>query len=617
MNDIDRMEVEKATHLVQPRKGESSRFKVLKTLGAGGMGEVHLAEDLSLRRNVAIKSIRTQLCQDPDVLKRIERECLLHAKIGTHPHIVTLYDRLEEDGHIQLVMEYVEGETLYSLLDRLSKENKRLSLTQGIAIAVQTLEALARIHAHGIVHRDIKPANIMISHDDCGEYCAKLMDFGIARANDDGMTALTQTGMGGPGTPLYMAPEQIDPKVFGEISPATDVYAMGIMLYQIISGQPPFTGSITEIFNGHLNARPHRLDAKANPHVPGPIADIIEKALAKRQENRFTSAAAFREALLSYNTELSGATSTSHRPPEYRVQEAAPGAPATLHANDPALMAGVAAGQTMLHGGGTRTRTGNSGSRVAVVATAVVAVIAVAGAAGFMLLGKSDGETPTTSAAGDVAAPVSETTDAPAVQNAGMPGVTGTLQGGADATTVSVDVTTQGPGPSAVPVPTSLPNVDQGVQAMPDVDLSNPPQSLPPAIDGSATTATAPVNPVGGTAAPSQPQESATALFDSLRSKTLAEEPEPVADPEPVKTVPAAASEPPAVSEPPKAAAPAEPKPAPSKPKASSKPPAGATSIVADNPAPKADPPVVKADPPKPSGGGFKVVGKETTHTKQ
>jgi eukaryotic-like serine/threonine-protein kinase len=541
-----------------------SRFRTLKTLGSGGMGDVHLAEDSALRRQVAIKSIRTELCQDPEVRKRIERECLLHAKIGTHPHIVTLYDRMEEAGRIKLVMEYVEGETLYALLDRLAKQNKRLSLTEGIAIAVQTLEALARIHTHNIVHRDIKPANIMITRDDSGEYCAKLMDFGIARANDDdGMTALTQTGMGGPGTPLYMAPEQIDSKAFGAIAPATDVYAMGVMVYQIISGSPPFTGSITEIFNGHLNAKPLRLDAQADPHVPPAIADIIDRALAKRPENRYPSANAFREALLSVNTAAVTAMRTGpHTPPLGPPPPPAPGAAQTMAAHEMAEQSVLAQGQTMLHGAARPTKS-RAGLMVAGVAAAMlVGAAAVTAAGGYWMYSKwSAGPTDTAAAEEAPAEPAAPALDAIA----------------------DVAPMTHDPFPALEDLtPAAL-----------------PPSDIPSYVsDGLATPAPGPVVRESDSST-----ASALDTFESLRQEKMTSDPTlTAAPPPPVTPKPAAAT----------------PKPAAATPKPAAKP-AATTSTPAATPAPApaaATPtPAAPTEEPKPASSGFTVERKTVQKT--
>lgn len=323
----------------------SGRFKVVRTLGSGGMGDVHLAEDSKLQRLVAIKTIKEDLCQDEEIRKRIERECLLHAKIGSHPHIVTLFDRLEDGDRIELIMEYVEGETLHDRLDMHAKAGTRLPWKQGVTIATQTLEALSRIHAQGIVHRDIKPSNILLARDDSGGYCAKLMDFGIARmaTDDEKATMLTQEGTGGPGTPVYMAPEQIDPATFGAVSPATDVYAMGIMLYQILSGKPPFLGTLTEIFGGHLNKTPPPLEVGDDPVRPQVFRGVIEKALAKRPADRYESAKEFREALLQI-MEGSGA----EQPAGGKTMPVG-----TAHDPNRTLTAAEAGAQAVAAGGGT------------------------------------------------------------------------------------------------------------------------------------------------------------------------------------------------------------------------------------------------------------------------
>lgn len=280
-------------HIPPPELTE--RFRIVRCLGSGGMGDVYLAEDASLRRFVAIKSIRREMCRQPEFRKRIERECLLHAKIGSHPHIVTLFDRIEHADGIHLVMEYVEGKTLHDVL----VNGPGLSWQEAVGVISQVLEALARIHAHDIVHRDIKPSNILLTSYESGGYCAKLLDFGIARmtAGHAELSVVTREDSGGPGTPIYMAPEQIDSRTFGSLSPATDIYAVGVMLYQMLSGRPPFQGSITEIFNGHLNFSPPPFTTVGSQPVPAILVASMRKALAKRPRERFESALAFRDAL--------------------------------------------------------------------------------------------------------------------------------------------------------------------------------------------------------------------------------------------------------------------------------------------------------------------------------
>ena len=286
----------------------SDRFRVVSTLGAGAMGTVCLVDDTELHRKVAIKTVKTELSQDPEFRKRIERECLLHAKVGPHPHIVTLFDRFEVGGQIHLVMEYVEGLSLQTLLERNAERGVAMPVGQALTIGAQCLEALSRIHLHGVIHRDIKPSNIMVSFDDGGAVCAKLMDFGVARltSDDEQLSRLTTTDSGGPGTPLYMAPEQIDSKTFGELGPATDVYSMGILLYQLFSGSPPFRGTLTEVLNAHVNIPAPRLDEVAHGRIPVVIGDILQRALSKYSGERFDSAKSFRDDLLKAGAALTG-----------------------------------------------------------------------------------------------------------------------------------------------------------------------------------------------------------------------------------------------------------------------------------------------------------------------
>jgi serine/threonine-protein kinase len=274
----------------------AGRYRLLRLLGGGGMGNVYLAEDSLLARQVAIKTIRPELSAHPEVRSRIKREYRLHAAIGAHPQIVTLYDTVEENGHIYLVMEYVAGMTLASLLAP-QPQQAVFSLTQSLDIVRQLLLALAAIHNAGIVHRDIKTANVLLQQRRDNQYLAKLTDFGIARAalEDESVTRLTSFAVQGPGTPRYMAPERIDPTRFGAIGPAADVYAVGIILYEMLTGQPPFVGTMTEIFSGHL-VQPPAFAPLAEKYPPW-VVITLETALAKQPLDRFASAEDFLKAL--------------------------------------------------------------------------------------------------------------------------------------------------------------------------------------------------------------------------------------------------------------------------------------------------------------------------------
>ena len=537
------------------------RFKMIRCLGSGGMGDVHLAEDSKLRRMVAIKTIRADLCKDAEICKRIERECLLHAKIGSHPHIVTLFDRIEHGSQINLVMEYVEGETLQDLLVKGASGGRRLSWKEGINIALQTLEALGRIHAHGIVHRDIKPSNIIVTRDDSGAYCAKLMDFGIARmqSDDEQSTMLTKDGAGGPGTPTYMAPEQIDPKTFGPVSFATDVYAMGVMLYQILSGRPPFVGSLTEVFNGHLNRQPPAIDFQGDTTVPAEIKELLECALAKKPSQRFPSVKVFREELLRV------AQGTLARAPGGGGEDTNR---TMLASSASAAVAGPEGhGATMLDTSGTRPRASISTGKLVAIIVALLVVAAAAVAAYFAFSGgKSDkGAPPAENGPQDVQTEP-EKTPAP-------------------------DTGAAVPAPAVAPMPVPVPSA--ATQPMP---ATAPPAVMPPAAvsptgvapAGVAVPGTVPVAPGApqpaptdsGTSADSGPKSSA---LEALEQRLKEQPPAPA---QPVTTEPAA----PPAPEPPAAKEPAKPKPKPPTPKP---------------PQPEAKP----AEPKTPStGGGWKVI---------
>lgn len=273
----------------------AGRYRVLRPLGEGGMGNVYLADDLQLARQVAIKTIRPELSGNEEVCSRIKRECRMHAAIGVHPHIVALYDRVEENGCLYLVMEYFAGETLAARLAASGASG--LPPATALDVVRQVLRALICIHNQGIVHRDIKTANILLQRQADGRWLAKLTDFGIARAvlEPDAATRLTSLGTQGPGTPVYMAPERIDPQTFGDVCPASDLYAVGVILFELLTGQPPFKGSMTEIFSGHLVQQPALEDLAAD--LPIQVQSALRTALSKQPAQRFQDAEAFLAAL--------------------------------------------------------------------------------------------------------------------------------------------------------------------------------------------------------------------------------------------------------------------------------------------------------------------------------
>ncbi len=269
----------------------AARYRIIKKLGEGGMGEVYLAEDEDLHRKVAIKFIRSDLQKNKKILKRIKQECRLHAAIGVHPNIVALYDKKEENGNLYLVMEYVDGIPLSRFILK-KKEMDQVDYIKAVCkIIIQLLDALSCIHRLNIIHRDIKPSNILINSLAKNNFQAKLMDFGIAclESGEQGLTRLTTINSSSPGTPEYMAPECIDPATFGEPSPATDIYSVGIILYELLSGNLPFSGTITQVFTGHLTKAPE-IDFLQPLGIPPSLIFILKRSLEKRPEKRYQEA---------------------------------------------------------------------------------------------------------------------------------------------------------------------------------------------------------------------------------------------------------------------------------------------------------------------------------------
>jgi serine/threonine protein kinase len=216
------------------------RFRIRRFIGRGGMGEVYEAEDLELGSIIALKTLRPEYASDPSLRARFRREIQLARRV-THPHVCRVFDvgRHVVDGRacVFLTMEFVEGETLAELLQR----RGRLPPEEALPLLRQISEALAALTAANIVHRDFKPSNVMLAAMPDGSTRTVVMDFGLAHpaaAAGDSQTALTRTGLL-MGTPTYMAPEQLAGEIVG---PYTDVYALGLVAYEILTGCPPFEG---------------------------------------------------------------------------------------------------------------------------------------------------------------------------------------------------------------------------------------------------------------------------------------------------------------------------------------------------------------------------------------
>ena len=261
----------------QPEQVVGGRYRVVRKLGGGGMADVYLCEDLTLGRHVAIKVLLQRYLDDPTFVERFRREAKAAAGLNQQ-NLVSIYDWGEVDGTYYIVMEYVEGETLKDLIRR----RGRLSGNEAVAVALQLLAAIDFAHRSGIVHRDIKPQNVML--DRAGT--VKVMDFGIARAGDSGMTEAGSIL----GTAQYLAPEQAKGHPVDERS---DLYSVGVVLYEMLTGTVPFKGdSAVTVALKHVNEVP-REPSELVPGMPYALNQIVLKAMAKHPADRYQSAAEF------------------------------------------------------------------------------------------------------------------------------------------------------------------------------------------------------------------------------------------------------------------------------------------------------------------------------------
>ena len=262
----------------------SDRYQIIKSIGEGGMANVYLAYDTILDRNVAVKVLRGDLSNDEKFVRRFQREALAASSLS-HPNIVEVYDVGEDNGEYYIVMEYIEGKHLKNLL----KKRGKLTLSEAVDIMLQITDGMAAAHDSYIIHRDIKPQNIMILENGL----VKITDFGIAMAMN--ATQLTQTNSV-MGSVHYLPPEQAS----GQGSTLqSDIYSMGIVMYELLTGELPFKGdNAVEIALKHLKEPIPDIREKL-PNVPNSIYNIIKKATAKNPKNRYNDAREMHEDLLT------------------------------------------------------------------------------------------------------------------------------------------------------------------------------------------------------------------------------------------------------------------------------------------------------------------------------
>jgi len=266
------------------RIGLAGRYTIERELGAGGMATVYLAHDVKHRRMVAIKVLRPELASllGPD---RFLREVEVAAQLN-HPHILALYDSGEAEGFLFYVMPYIKGESLRQKLER----EKQLSIEEALGVTRQVASALGYAHAHDVIHRDVKPENILL-HE--GE--AMVADFGIALAVSAAASErLTLTGLA-VGTPAYMSPEQAVSE--RALDARSDVYSLGCVLYEMLAGEPPYTGATAQVLIAKRLVDPVPAVRRLRAAVPVGVEQALTKALAKVPADRWASTLAFAEAL--------------------------------------------------------------------------------------------------------------------------------------------------------------------------------------------------------------------------------------------------------------------------------------------------------------------------------
>jgi len=277
----------------------ADRYEVEELVGTGGMSSVYRARDRLLERLVALKVLHPHYGDDEEYVERFRREARSVAQLS-HPHIVTVIDRGEDDGQQFIVFEYIDGENLKQLLARTGP----LPARRALELAIEIADALAFAHDHGLIHRDVKPQNVLLSAD--GD--TKVTDFGIARSIDV-EHGVTQTGTV-LGTSNYLSPEQASGK---PTTPSTDVYSLGVVLYELLTGDVPFPGdNFVAVAMKHLNEQPPDV-LEQRRDIPVRLAAAVDRALEKDPALRFSSMDQFARELRQCLAELDAPTDDAER----------------------------------------------------------------------------------------------------------------------------------------------------------------------------------------------------------------------------------------------------------------------------------------------------------------
>ncbi|WP_096435458.1 Stk1 family PASTA domain-containing Ser/Thr kinase [Alteribacter populi] len=260
----------------------NDRYKIIKSVGGGGMADVYLAHDMILNRDVAVKVLKEQFSQDEDFIRRFRREAQAATSLS-HPNVVNIYDVGEEDRLYYLVMEYIEGPTLKEYI----QQKGSLEVDEAVGITAHLTSAIAHAHDNQIIHRDIKPHNILIGHDGT----AKVTDFGIARAISEATITHTNSILG---SVHYLSPEQARG---GHVTYKSDIYSLGIVMYEMLAGEVPFSGdTAVSVAIKHLQTPLPSIRQKY-PDIPQSVENVIMKATAKDSFNRYSTAFSMGEDL--------------------------------------------------------------------------------------------------------------------------------------------------------------------------------------------------------------------------------------------------------------------------------------------------------------------------------
>ncbi len=425
----------------------AGRYRVMKLLGEGGMGQVYLAEHVAIEKRVALKVLRAEYATKGEIVTRFQQEAISASRIK-HPNVLDVFDFGQlENGCFFLAMEFLEGNDLADEITR----RRVLDAATGIRVAMQICRALAAAHLNGVVHRDMKPENVFLQRTADGEEIVKIVDFGIAqlRSKDDAVVEtkrrLTRTGMIF-GTPEYMAPEQASGK---HADLRADIYAVGIIMYEMFTGAVPFTGeTFLGVLTKHLNETPPAMNAVFPELAISPeMQAVIMRALVKDPAVRYQSMLEFAQAIsstpdaaaLGYRAMQSSVVEHSlsylpHAPSNPTHQQFAPSTPPPpppgASTPAPALQAAKLTGQETtaaraetLIGAEANTRPPAARGNGGAIAIAALAVLAVGGGGAWFMAKRNASTSPAPEASAvaakpPLAPPASAATPAPSAEPA-------------------------------------------------------------------------------------------------------------------------------------------------------------------------------------------------------